>query len=183
MGDQKFNNGDYVEVAERIREFRQAHPDGALRPVDPAVPYRIETLGDQTFIVVVAAAYRDANDQNPGIGMAWERFPGKTNFTRDSELMNAETSAWGRAIVAALAADTKRGVASADEVRARAARAAAGLPAADFARAKLMRLCNARGIDPNRVAAEFKREHGIELRTATDDAAIEALLHRYQETA
>ena len=35
--------------------------------------------------------------------------------------MVAETSAWGRAIVAALAADTKRGVASADEVRARRA--------------------------------------------------------------
>jgi hypothetical protein len=31
--------------------------------------------------------------------------------------MVAETSAWGRAIVAALAADTKKGIASADEVR------------------------------------------------------------------
>jgi hypothetical protein len=34
-------------------------------------------------------------------------------------LQNAETSAWGRAIVAALAADTRAGVASADEVHNR----------------------------------------------------------------
>jgi hypothetical protein len=32
-------------------------------------------------------------------------------------VQNAETAAWGRAIVAALAADTKRGIASAEEVR------------------------------------------------------------------
>jgi sensor domain CHASE-containing protein len=33
--------------------------------------------------------------------------------------MNAESSAWGRAIVAVLAADTKRGIASAQEVRSK----------------------------------------------------------------
>ena len=54
--------------------------------------------------------------------MAFEPFPGRTPYTRGSELQNAETSAWGRAIVAALAADTNRaGVASADEVRNRRA--------------------------------------------------------------
>ncbi|WP_405490394.1 hypothetical protein [Nocardia sp. NBC_00511] len=183
MGEKKFENNDYVEVAERIRDFRQQYPNGALRPVDPATPYRIETIGDKTFIVYTAAAYRTADDVLPGIGVAWEAFPGKTSFTRDSELMNAETSAWGRAIVAALAADTKRGVASADEVRARTARAAAQLPPADFARAELMRLCNARGIDPNKVAAEFRSEHGAELKTTTDHAAIEKLLAQYREAA
>ena len=50
--------------------------------------------------------------------MAWEPLPGLTPFTKGSELMVAETSAWGRAIVAALAADTQK-VASADEVRNR----------------------------------------------------------------
>ncbi|SDT83845.1 hypothetical protein [Gordonia westfalica] len=34
-------------------------------------------------------------------------------------MQNAETAAWGRAIVAALAADTKKGVASSEEVRNR----------------------------------------------------------------
>jgi len=42
--------------------------------------------------------------------------PGLTPYTRNSEVMVAETSAWGRAIVAALAGDTKRGVASKEEV-------------------------------------------------------------------
>jgi hypothetical protein len=45
--------------------------------------------------------------------------PGKTPYTKDSEIQNAETSAWGRAIVAVLAADTRKGVASRDEVAAR----------------------------------------------------------------
>jgi len=51
--------------------------------------------------------------------LASEPVPGKTNFTRDSELMNAETSAWGRALIAVGAADAKRGIASANEVRNR----------------------------------------------------------------
>ncbi|WP_064442303.1 hypothetical protein [Hoyosella altamirensis] len=112
---------DYVDVAARIAEFREKYPDGVLRPVDPAVPYRIETIGDAVFIVYAAAAYRRPDDELPGIGVAWEPFPGRTPYTRDSELMNAETSAWGRAIVAVLAADTRRGIATAQEVRNRQA--------------------------------------------------------------
>lgn len=109
---------NYVDVAERIREFREKHPEGSLQPADLATPYRIEHIGDQTFLTYSAAAYRTPDDPRPGIGTAWEPVPGKTNFTRDSELMNAETSAWGRAIVAVLAADTKK-IVSADEVRNR----------------------------------------------------------------
>ena len=115
---QKFAT-DYIDVAERIVEARAQYPNGRLRPADPAKPYTIESIDGQTYIVVVAAFYRDADDQLPGIGMAYEVFPGKSNFTRGSELQNAETSAWGRAMVAALVADTKRGVASANEVRNR----------------------------------------------------------------
>lgn len=113
--------GDYIDVAARIVDFREKYPEGSLQPADLAVPYRVEAIGDQTYIVVVAAAYRSPEDQRPGIGMAYEQFPGRTPYTRNSELQNAETSAWGRAIVAALAADTKRGIASAEEVRNRQA--------------------------------------------------------------
>lgn len=121
---------DYVDVATRIAEFRDRWPDGKLRPADPATPYEIKQVQgfdkdgeiiQQTFIVVVAAAYRDAGDTEPGIGMAWEVFPGRTPYTRGSELMNAETSAWGRAIIATLASDSRKGVASREEVRNRQA--------------------------------------------------------------
>ena len=43
----------------------------------------------------------------------------RSSFTKDSELQNAETAAWGRAIVAVLASDTKEGIASREEVRNR----------------------------------------------------------------
>jgi hypothetical protein len=110
----------YVDVATRITEFREAHPEGSLRPLTADRPYTIETTADgQQWIVVVAAAHRSPDDYLPGVGMAWEQYPGRTPYTRGSELQNAETSAWGRAIVAALAADTRKGVASADEVRSR----------------------------------------------------------------
>lgn len=106
---------DYIDVAQRIVEFRTQHPEGSLQQVKYEL---VETAG-KTFLIYTAAAYRTPDDQRPGIGTAWEPVPGATSFTRDSEMQNAETAAWGRAIVAALAADTKKGVASADEVRNR----------------------------------------------------------------
>lgn len=103
---------DYVDVAERITAFRDKHPDGSLAAEIMRWPEK-----DFPFVVMRAKAYRSADDQRPGVGWAMERMPGSTPYTRDSEIMNAETSAWGRAIVAALAADTKRGIASRDEIR------------------------------------------------------------------
>lgn len=117
----------YVDVAERIAGFRARFPDGCLRPVDPAIPYRIEQLGELTLIVYAAAAYRGPDDALPAIGVASEPFPGRTPYTRGSELANAETSAWGRAIVAALAGDTRRAVASRQDVQARAAEGSAAV--------------------------------------------------------
>jgi hypothetical protein len=107
---------DYVDVATRIREFKAAYPDGSLQQV------RLEfhTVGEQQFILYVAACFRYPDDPRPGIGSAWEPVPGKTPYTKDSEVMVAETSAWGRAIVAATGADTKA-VASLDEVKNRQA--------------------------------------------------------------
>lgn len=106
---------DYVDVAERIREFRKAYPTGSLQPWNPDKPYDIVAVGERMFIVYTAAAYRTPDDPRPGVAVAWEPAMGRTNFTKDSELMNAETSAWGRAILATLAADSKR-IASANEV-------------------------------------------------------------------
>jgi hypothetical protein len=102
---------DYVEVAERIEKFYKQFPKGSLRCKE----IRNVHIGDADFLVYVAQAFRDPEDQAPAEGSAWEPVPGKTNFTRDSELMNAETSAWGRAI-AALGFEVKRGIASKQEV-------------------------------------------------------------------
>jgi hypothetical protein len=120
MADYTDRMADYVDVAERIRAFRDKHPEGSLQPADPTKPYEIITIGDKTFVVYVAAAYRTPDDSRPGIGTAWETFPGLTPYTKGSEIQNAESSAWGRAIVASLAADTKK-IASLDEVSARRA--------------------------------------------------------------
>ena len=121
---------DYVDVAQRIADFRERYPDGSLQPLDTTAPFEIRKVDGTTkdgkdftatFIIYIAAAYRDRDDPRPGVGMAWEVFPGRTPYTLGSELMNAETSAQGRAIVAALAADSKKGVASREEVRNRRA--------------------------------------------------------------
>lgn len=115
-----WGNDDYVDVAARIRQFRDKYPDGCLQPAIPAEPFTVVTIGGREFVAYTAAAYRTPDDDRPGIGVAWEPFPGPTPFTRDSELMNAETSAWGRAIIAVGAADAKK-LASAEEVRNRQA--------------------------------------------------------------
>lgn len=112
---------DYNTVAMRIAEFRVKHPEGSLRPVNLEEPFRVLDLGGRQFIVYAAYAYRSPEDQQPGVGVAWEPFPGRTPYTKDSELMNAETSAWGRAIVAALAADTVAGIATREEIENRRA--------------------------------------------------------------
>ena len=101
----------YVEVSERLQEFRDKYPEGSLQA-------EIVQMSDSQ-VVVKAYAFRTPDDERPGTGLASEPIPGKTNFTRDSELMNAETSAWGRALIAVGAADAKRGIASANEVRNR----------------------------------------------------------------
>lgn len=115
---------DYKQVPERIADLKAKHPEATLQPADPSNPFQIVTVGGRDFIVYTAACYRAPDDPRPGIGIAWEPFPGKTPYTKDSELMNAETSAWGRAIVAALASESKA-IASAEEVRNRQADAEA----------------------------------------------------------
>jgi hypothetical protein len=109
-----FDLSDYVDVPERIRLFADKHPDGSLRAEVIHWP-----TTEVPFIAVKAEAFRSPMDEAPGVGLAWEPFPGTTPYTKKSELQNAETSAWGRAIVAVLAADSKRGIASQDEVRNR----------------------------------------------------------------
>jgi hypothetical protein len=168
----------YIDVATRLVEFRDKHPEGSLQPADLSKPYTVETIGDQTRIVVVAAAYRTADDARPGIGMAYEEVPGKTPYTRGSELQNAETSAWGRAIVAALAADTRKGVASADEVRNRQAeRESSQEPTEEVKlRLQIREWSDANNYDPAVVMKDFHHRMRSDIR----EAAVSDL-HAYLE--
>ena len=109
-----FSLDGYVDVAERIRQFKDAYPEGSLQ----CLALEFMTVNGKEWVLYRAAAYRSPEDTRPGHGTAWEPIPGATPYTRNSEVQNAETAAWGRAIVAALAADTRK-IASADEVRMR----------------------------------------------------------------
>jgi hypothetical protein len=141
---------DYKEVAERIRDFRERHPEGCLQS-------EILDSPRDGFVVVKAYAYRKPDDPRPGTGLAWEPVPGKTPYTKDSELMNAETSAWGRAIIAVGASDAKQ-IASADEVRNRRETEYAPtqyLSEAEYA--ALVKLAKDSGWERDGVAEEFKK--------------------------
>jgi hypothetical protein len=113
---QGYSLDGYIEVPDRIVAFKEKYPDGSLQG-----EWELREIGGDTFVVYVARAYRTPDDERPAVGTAWEPYPGKTPYTKDSELMNAETSAWGRAIVALGFLAQGEKVASANEVRARQA--------------------------------------------------------------
>jgi hypothetical protein len=108
-----FDLNDYKDVSERISEFIARYPEGTLQ----TELERVEREGVIIGWLCRASAYRGPDDPRPGIGHAFEPVPGKTPYTRDSEAMNSETSAWGRAIIA-LGFTTKK-IASKQEVQAR----------------------------------------------------------------
>lgn len=140
----KYDLGGYVEVQDRIREFYERYPEGSLR----CKKWSVQQHGDQQFVVYEALAYRSPDDRMPGEGKAWEPYPGKSSFTRNSELMNAETSAWGRAI-AALGIATNRSVASAEEVQNRKAEKAEREGVGDKKADNFLLLIEQAEIEPN----------------------------------
>ena len=114
---------DYIDVAERLRAWYEAYPNG-----------RVETeivtaLSSDARIVVKAYAYRGdsvargaiegeviiSTESPAGIGHSAMNIPGATPYTRGSELENCETSAVGRALV--MAGLPSKRVASTDEIR------------------------------------------------------------------
>lgn len=103
-----FKMDDYVPVNERIDAFYATYPEGSLSSEI------IELSASR--VTVKAYAHRTPDDPRPGTGHSSLDIPGSTPYTRGSEVENAETSAWGRAI-AALGFEVKRGIASAEEVR------------------------------------------------------------------
>ena len=108
-----FDLSNYTTVNERIIQFYDRYPTGVIS----THPAKIVELGSSTFISVLAEVYTSP-DAAAVVAEAWEPYPGKTPYTRDSEMMNAATSAIGRALMQ-LAIGIDRAGASRDEVQAR----------------------------------------------------------------
>lgn len=116
---------DYIEVPERILQFYKDHPKGSL--ACDLLEFRDLPGKDGKVIphvVYRASAFRTPDDPKPGQGTATEPIPGLTPYTKGSEVMNAETSAWGRAL-AALGYVSNKKIASREEVRNRQVEASA----------------------------------------------------------
>ena len=107
MAFDKRSLDSYVQVNERIIEFYTKYPLGSIQS-------EVLQLTDN-HVIMKAYVYREPGDPNPGIGHSMMQIPGPTPYTKGSEIENAETSAWGRAL-AALGFEVKRGIASQQEI-------------------------------------------------------------------
>lgn len=88
------NLDNYVDVATRRRMAAELWPDLRIVEAEP----KVVTIGNDTLIAVTVTVYRTPDDPLPTSATAWEPYPGKSSFTRGSEMMNASTSALGRAL-------------------------------------------------------------------------------------
>jgi hypothetical protein len=104
---------NYVDVPTRFAAALERWPE--LRIIENRPEVII--IGDKTFISVTMQAWRTPDDPVPAQATCFEPFPGKTSFTRDSEQMNASTSALGRVLGLMMSFGPK--MASAEEVRNR----------------------------------------------------------------
>ena len=104
---------NYVDVPTRFAMALERWPELRIMENRPEVI----TVGDKVFISVTMQAWRTPDDQIPAQATAWEPIPGLTPFTRNSEMMNASTSALGRVLGLMMSFGPK--MASTEEVRNR----------------------------------------------------------------
>jgi hypothetical protein len=104
---------NYVDVPTRFAAALERWPE--LRIIENRP--EIITIADKVFISVTMQAWRTPDDPVPAQATCFEPFPGKTSFTRDSEQMNASTSALGRVLGLMMSFGPK--MASAEEIRNR----------------------------------------------------------------
>lgn len=161
----KPNLDDYVDVRERMAEFFAAYPTGSFQS-----ECQFTQVDERWVAIVKASAFRTEDDKRPGQGLAYEFIPGKTPYTKESELQNAETAAWGRAVMAVGAADSKKPIASREEVRNRTA----GDNVTEFpdnaeGRHALRVLCEQQKWDPKMVAQLFTARTQKDPKTAPNE--------------
>jgi hypothetical protein len=93
-GKVSFNLDNYVDVPTRLRMALDKFPDLRVQESQPT----FREVNDKLYIEIRCTVWRDKDDQLPCIAYCWEPFPGRTPYTKDSEQMNASTSALGRAL-------------------------------------------------------------------------------------
>jgi hypothetical protein len=108
------NLDNYVDVPTRLKLALERWPDLRVQEMG----YRLEQFADQAVLVCEVRVYRDPDDKYPSIATAAEPLPGKTPYTRDSELMVGFTSALGRAL-GYMGIGLTSSIASRNEVQAR----------------------------------------------------------------
>ena len=109
-----FNLGDYVDVPTRLAQALKQFPDLRIQETKPI----IVTVDNQQYVEISCTVWRDANDLVPTVAYCWEPIPGRTPYTKGSEMMNASTSCLGRAL-GFLGMGIGKSIASRNEVQAR----------------------------------------------------------------
>ena len=109
-----FNLGDYVDVPTRLAQALKQFPDLRIQETKPI----IVTVDNQQYVEISCTVWRDCTDLMPTVAYCWEPIPGKSPFTRGSEMMNASTSCLGRAL-GFLGMGIGTSIASRNEVQAR----------------------------------------------------------------
>jgi hypothetical protein len=110
-----FNLGDYVDVPTRLAEALKRWPNLRIQETRPVV---IVTVDNQAFVEISCTVWRDDTDPIPTTAWCWEPIPGRTPYTKGSEMMNASTSCLGRAL-GFLGMGIGKSIASRNEVQAR----------------------------------------------------------------
>jgi hypothetical protein len=109
-----FNLGDYVDVPTRLAEALKRWPDLRIQETKPI----IVTVDNQQYVEISCTVWNDANDLMPTVAYCWEPIPGRTPYTKGSEMMNASTSCLGRAL-GMKGMGIGKSIASLNEVQAR----------------------------------------------------------------
>jgi hypothetical protein len=111
------DNG-YKMVSERHAQFCVDHPQGVVR--NEVEHFVFDPATGKGFVTVKSVVWKDRSsavkgEPPDGEGNASMPIPGPTNFTRNSEVENAETSALGRAL-AMIGYHAKESLASGEEI-------------------------------------------------------------------
>ena len=109
-----FNLGDYVDVPTRLAEALKRWPNLRIQETKPI----IVIVDNQQYVEISCTVWNDENDVLPTIAYCWEPIPGRTPYTKGSEMMNASTSCLGRAL-GFLGMGIGKSIASRNEVQAR----------------------------------------------------------------